>query len=445
MRLWPKSLVGRNALLIVGLMALAQLASAVLVNVLIVRPRTEQITDAMVRNVGAIRAGLRALPVGERAAFIDAFRQQRQLTFAAPGAASESAAAPRLTRLERALVRSMSTRLAGDDGEIAWRRDADQSLALRLRIDDRAYWLPLPGAVPVREFTGAWLAASIAAALLAVGGALAIQRRIERPLRELVRAAETLGRGARPEPLAEDGPEEIATVSRSFNQLVKSLDAIERDRALMLAGVSHDLRTPLTKLRLGVEILAGDAEAGIAASLVRSVAEMDAVIGQFLDFARVDDSAVPLERGSLDAIAGDVAAAFADQGQAIAFAPGDATTISMRTPLVRRAVVNLVENAVRHGRPPVTLVTGHDEAWAWVDVVDAGDGIAAADIETIKQPFRRAGPARSGAPGAGLGLAIVERVARSHGGELQLLPTSPQGLRARLRLPRSARRTIRPP
>ena len=187
-------------------------------------------------------------------------------------------------------------------------------------------------------------------------------------------------------------------MGRSFNQLVKSLDAIERDRALMLAGVSHDLRTPLTKLRLGVEILAGDAEAGIAASLVRSIAEMDAVVGQFLDFARRRQRC----------------------------ADG-----------VRRAIVNLVENAVRHGRPPVTLATGSDGTWAWVD---AGDGIAAADVEALKQPFRRAGTARSGAPGAGLGLAVVERIARLHGGELQLLPSSPHGLRARLRLPRSTPR-----
>ena len=182
---------------------------------------------------------------------------------------------------------------------------------------------------------------------------------------------------------------------------MKSLDAIERDRALMLAGVSHGLRTPLTKLRLAVEILAGDAEAGIAASLVHSIAEMDAVVGQFLDFARRRQRC----------------------------ADG-----------VRRAIVNLVETAVRHGRPPVTLATGSDGTWAWVDVVDAGDGIAAADVEALKQPFRRAGTARRGAPGAGLGLAIVERIARLHGGELQLLPTSPHGLRARLRLPRSTPR-----
>lgn len=107
---------------------------------------------------------------------------------------------------------------------------------------------------------------------------------------------------------------------------------------------------------------------------------------------------------------------------------------------MRRAIVNLVENAVRHGRPPVTLATGSDGTWAWVDGVDAGDGIDAADVEALKQPFRRAGTARSGAPGAGLGLAIVERIARLHGGELQLLPSSPHGLRALLRLTRSTPR-----
>ena len=305
---------------------------------------------------------------------------------------------------------------------------------LRLRIDDRSYWMTLPSVLVAREFTGAWFAASAVAAVLAILGALAIQRRIGRPLQALVRAAGALGDGARPEPLDEDGPLEIAVVSRSFNRLVRRLEATEKERALMLAGVSHDLRTPLTKLRLGVEIIAGDAEPAIAASLNRSIEEMDQIVGQFLDFARVDDSALPLEPLSLATLARDVAAAFADQGQPVVMDIGDDTIVSMRRPLVRRAVVNLVENALRHGRAPIVVGTGHDGTFAWIEVTDAGDGIAAADVEAMKQPFRRAGADRSGAAGAGLGLTIVERVARSHGGDLQLVPAAPHGLRARLRL-----------
>jgi two-component system osmolarity sensor histidine kinase EnvZ len=204
----------------------------------------------------------------------------------------------------------------------------------------------------------------------------------------------------------------------------------------MLAGISHDLRTPLTKLRLGVELLASESEAEIAASLTRSIEEMDAIVGQFLDFARVDDSAMPSERASLDVLGRDVAASFADHGQTIELALVAVPAVSMRKPLVRRAIANLVENAFRHGRAPVCMRTGSDAHWAWLEVADAGDGIAATEVEAMKQPFRRAGTARSGPPGSGLGLSIVERVAQGHGGGLDLLPAEPHGLRARLRLPR---------
>jgi two-component system osmolarity sensor histidine kinase EnvZ len=434
MRLWPRSLVGRNALLIVALMVLAQIISSILVRELIVKPRLEQIADAVARNVSAMRAGLEALPPDERQVFLDAFGRRGTL---APAERDASSSSPtRLSALERMFVRSVSARLAADDTEVIWRRDADQGLALRLRIDTQAYWLTLPSVLAAREFTGAWFVASLAAALLALLGALAIQRHIGQPLRSLVHAAEALGQGARPEPLAEDGPLEIATVGRSFNQLVRRLDATERERAFMLAGISHDLRTPLTKLRLGVEILTSETEPELAASLNRSIEEMDTIVGQFLDFARVDDSAMPMTSVALDGLARDVAASFADHGQTLMLALVPVPALAMRAPLVRRAVANLVENAFRHGRAPVRLCTGFDAQQVWIEVIDAGDGIASADIDAMKQPFRRADTARGGAPGSGLGLSIVERIAQNHGGGLELLAMKPHGLRARLRLPR---------
>ncbi|MEO8525163.1 MAG: ATP-binding protein [Caldimonas sp.] len=433
MTLWPQSLVGRNAMLIVGLILLAEVGSAVLVRQLIVKPRVEQIAESVARNVASARAGLAALPPSEREAFLAAF--SRRATPGVPGTApAPRTAAARLSSIDRLFVRSVSARLAAEDMDVIWRRD-DNSLSLRLRIDGAPYWLALPGVLPERAFTGAWLVASVTAALLALVGALAIQRRIERPLRALVRAARTLGGGGRPEPLPEDGPTEIATVSRSFNQLVHTLDAAERERAIMLAGISHDLRTPMTKLQLGIEIVGDGIEPELSASLKRSIAEMDAVVGQFLDFARADESALPLESTRLDAIAREVAASFADHGQALVLEASSVPVLMLRAALIRRAVSNLVENALRHGRPPVVLRTGRDAAAAWIEVVDQGPGIAPAEVEAMKRPFHRAGSARSGAAGAGLGLAIVERVARSHGATLELMPETPHGLRARLRFP----------
>jgi len=112
--------------------------------------------------------------------------------------------------------------------------------------------------------------------------------------------------------------------------------------------------------------------------------------------------------------------------------------LALREESVRRAIGNLVENAFRHGAGPVVLRTGHDAACAWIEVADAGPGIAPAEFEAMKRPFRRAEAARGGSAGAGLGLAIAERAARAHGGRLELMAALPHGLRARLVLPFAA-------
>ena len=428
----PRSLFGRNVLLIVSLIVLAQIGSALLVRELILRPRLDLIAEGLARNIAAIRAGLVALPVPQRASFVDEFNRRGLL--GAREAPPESTRQPSLTLLERRFVRTISQRVAAEGTEIVWRREAGGSFALRLTIDGAPYWVVLPGVLPAREFTGAFVAATLTSALLALIGALAIQRRLNRPLERVVAAAGELARGAAPRPLPEDGPTETASLARSFNQLVASLTRADHERALMLAGVSHDLRTPLAKLRLGVEIVRDRIEPELVASMERSVAEMDAIVGQFLDFARgvADEPAVS---GDLNALACDVAAACGDHGQTVQLELGAPAALRMRPQALRRAVVNLVENAFRHGRAPVRLRTGRDAGWAWIDVLDDGDGIAADQVEALRQPFRRAETSRSGAPGAGLGLAIVERVAREHGGTLELARAQPRGWCARLKLP----------
>lgn len=434
MNLLPRSLLGRNALLIVVLIGLGQLGGALLVREMVLKPRLAQIADSVARNVSAVREGLAAIPPESRAAFVDRFNR-RTLEDQASKAKAQARFAMLLTPLERSFVRTVSARLAAADGaEALWRRESSGNLSLRLTVEGGDHWIVLPNALPAREFTGAWLAVSVGSALLALIGALWFQRRLNRPLARVVTAARTLAAGQAPTPLPEDGPTEIATVSRSFNHLVDSLQQADRERALMLAGVSHDLRTPLTKLRLGVEILGSAAEPIVTASMARSIEDMDGIVGQFLDFAR-SGSDEPLAPASLDVLAREIAGVYADHGPALALVLGGTPPAMLRPQAIRRAMTNLIENAWRHGRPPVTFATGVANGALWFEVVDCGDGVDLAQAESLKQPFRRSGSARSGPPGAGLGLAIVQRIVQMHGGRFDLLAAEGRGLRARVQLP----------
>lgn len=433
MRWTPRSLFGRNALLIVVLIVLGQLASGLLMRQMMIEPRLDQIADGVARSVVAVRAGIMALPPAQRADFVDGFNRR---SLAAAGTAPGAATGFRLplSPIERSFVRSVSARLERQGVEAVWRREAGGSLALRLSLEGVDHWVVIPGVLPAREFTGAWIAVSVVSALLALAGGLWFQRRLNRPLMQMVAAATTLAHGRQPEPLPEDGPTEVATLGRSFNRMVASLQQAERERALMLAGVSHDLRTPLTKLRLGVEILGGAQEAAVTTSMIRSIEEMDLIVGQFLDFARNEQDGEPLEAASLDQLAAEVGAQYADHGKPLTLTLGQTPAVPLRQRALRRVMVNLIENAWRHGRAPVGLSTGADAGSVWFEVSDRGDGVAPAEVETLLQPFRRGEKARGGPPGAGLGLAIVQRVVKEHGGSFELRPRAGGGTLARVSL-----------
>lgn len=447
--LWPRSLLGRNLLLMAVLIVLGQLCAAVLVRQMIFTPRVAQVAEGVARNVAALRAGLQALPPPQRQAFVQAFNDQAAQTQARARAAAPDTWRAVLSPLERQFVRAVAQQLDAAQGtrvaaspDPVWRRDSSGVLSLRVVHEGaqgpETYWLHLPSVFPTREFTGAWLMATLASMALALAGAWWLQRHLNQPLQRVVQAAQRLAQGQPPEPLPEDGPTEIATVARSFNQMADSLAQADRERALMLAGVSHDLRTPLTKLRLGVEIAGPRVDSPLAASMARSIDEMDGIVAQFLDFARAaepeDAVAAPLNE-----LARAVAEAQADHGRVLGLELSALPDVPVRPQALRRAVDNLVENAWRHGAPPVVLRTGVEEGGAavWIEVADAGPGIAPEALDRLRQPFARgSGAARSGTPGAGLGLAIVESVARSHAGRLEPHGGGGgPGLRARLVLP----------
>lgn len=301
--------------------------------------------------------------------------------------------------------------------------------------DPDDFWVMLPSERVLQPWARDWLMWGGGALIVALLGAFVIVSRINTPLRNLARSARLVGRGRTPPVLSETGPLEIATVAKAFNQMTGDLARTDADRTLILAGVSHDLRTPLARLRLGVE-MSGAPEAAIL-PMVSDIEEMDRIIGQFLDYGRGDPNE-PLHPVDLVKLVDDLAEPYRLRGIDIRVKRCSPPLVvpGLALPL-RRAIANLIDNALRYGGEgqPVDVILSADEDEAIVEVADRGPGIPEYEIDRLRHPFTRLDSARSDTKGAGLGLAIVDRIMASHEGRMDLLPRPDGGLRALLRIP----------
>lgn len=308
-------------------------------------------------------------------------------------------------------------------------------VSFRLDPEDKEdYWVMLPAERLQQTRAIEWLTWGGGALLAALLGAYLIVSRISVPLRNLARSARVVGSGRTPPHLPETGPQEIATVATAFNQMAGDLARTDADRALILAGVSHDLRTPLARLRLGVE-MSGAAEPEVMA-MVADVEEMDRIIGQFLDFGRGEPQE-PLQSFDLSRLVADLVEPYRLRGIDIRMdLPGPLMLTARSLPL-RRALANLIDNSIRYAgdKKPIDVHLAAYDREAVLEVADRGPGIPENEMDRMRHPFTRLENARSNTKGAGLGLAIVERIIRSHDGRLELLPRPGGGLRALLRLP----------
>ena len=284
-----------------------------------------------------------------------------------------------------------------------------------------------------------WIGWGALTLLLAFAGGWAVVRRINRPLAEAAKVAVRVGRGDFAARLDEHGPDELAVLARAFNRMTADLGEQESDRTLLLAGLSHDLRTPLARLRLAVEMQVEDAHEREA--MIRDMDDMDTLSRQFAEFARSE--AETARQVDLDALCNELAASFAVRKLSVAVR-GTLGSAAVPAHGLRRSLANLLENAHRHGQPPVELELARTADAIRITVVDHGAGITEAELETAKRPFWRGNAARTGARGTGLGLAIAERYARQAGGSLTLSNRNP-GLAACLSLPLASPACPAPP
>jgi two-component system osmolarity sensor histidine kinase EnvZ len=301
-------------------------------------------------------------------------------------------------------------------------------------IDDDLFWVRIPRTRIERRESLRWIGWGAFVLGLALVGAWLIVFRVNRPLNALTRAAEAMGRGTVPPAVPETGPAEISTLSRAFNQMAADLKRLDDERALLLAGVSHDLRTPLSRIRLGLEMLDEKGDASLKPGMEKDIEDIDAAISQFLDFARTNEGETVSAEGDLNALVRGACERSERNGMAVRMDLAPLPPLPLQPVAMQRLVINLIENALRHGGPAVDVRTAAENGRAVVEVLDRGPGIPSAQAEEMLRPFTRMDAARS-TPGTGLGLAIVDRIARQHGAEVRLLPREGGGLRARVELP----------
>ena len=298
--------------------------------------------------------------------------------------------------------------------------------------EEDEYWLMLPREHVKTRFPWYWLAWGGVSLMLALLFAWLIVSRITQPMRELSRAAREVGRGRHPEAIPEHGASELVQLARTFNRMSGALKQIDSERAEILAGISHDLRTPLARLRLELEMSIDDATARDAA--VEDIEQMNGIIAQFLDYAR-DESGETFEVVDINSLVESYGNVPKRSASAVDIAMSDLPPARINRRALSRALNNLVENARKYADDPLRIETRVENGEIVIDVLDRGPGIPENEIERLKRPFTRLENARSNVGGTGLGLAIVDRAIRLHGGVFDLLPRNGGGLIARLRLP----------
>lgn len=307
------------------------------------------------------------------------------------------------------------------------------TLALAVELGDGRWLVGRTGPLAPPPGWGApyLVALALTAVFVSLAAVWAV-RRLTRPLSALAEAADAFGRGLDGAPLPETGPPEIRRTVHAFNLMRERLRRFVEDRTRMLAAIGHDLRTPLTSLRLRAEFVEDEET---RQKIVETLDEMQRMVEAALAFLREEAASEPARDVELRALVESVVADFADLGGEVELAEGGALTLRCRPDSLRRALRNLLENALRYGRRArVRIESAAREVRIVVE--DEGPGIPPEMLERVFEPFVRVEASRSRETGGiGLGLAIARTIARSHGGDVRLANRPEGGLRAELVLP----------
>lgn len=256
---------------------------------------------------------------------------------------------------------------------------------------------------------------------------------VTRPLAGLVKSVEQFGREGSTGPVAEEGPVEIRRAARAFNLMQERLHRFVEDRTTMLAAISHDFRTILTRLRMRVH---GVADPEMQSAMLHDIGLMDAMVASSLSFVRDDVLQEKVERVDLSSVLESLCDEFADMSRQVSYEGPADYRFRCRPLALSRAISNLIENAIKYGSSAIVRLLPIGSSAVQITVEDDGPGIPQSEREKVFEPFYRIDTARTmNVEGVGLGLSIVRTIVHAHGGKIELLDQVPRGLRVQIQLP----------
>lgn len=417
MRLLPRSAFGQTVFLIGLLLLINQLVSYLSVAFYVIKPTTQQINHLIAKqikvvfiDVGHTKSVLSTELTArfQQATGIDVYTEQQALQHGLDQAIYYDYFSDLMSR---ELGGPAEVRVAQGDTYAFWVRPPQAP----------HYWVKVPlTGLDETDFSPLTFYL-LMIGVLSVGGGWLFARQLNRPLKSLQQAALQVGRGEFPPPLAEHkGSTEVIAVTKAFNYMARGIRQLEQDRALLMAGVSHDLRTPLTRIRLASEMMQ-EPDSWIRDGIINDIDDMNAIIDQFIDYLR-HHKEEPGQKENLNTLVRELMQAEHLQQRRITTALAeDLPDVTLRRIAIKRLLNNLLENALRYSDGDIEISTGFERnrKRVYLQIRDHGPGIPEDQMKAMFEPFTQGDIAR-GSGGSGLGLAIIKKIVDMHHGDITL-------------------------
>jgi signal transduction histidine kinase len=430
---WPRTLFARLALILVVGLALAQTFSFLLT----MRERDDSMTNVMMgyveREVASSVALLDHLPANERAEWLPRLARRSYVFILGPGVTGEPPDAKLSERFAKSIGEGIGRRYPLTVNAVPGDRERFQ---VHLKLSDGS-----PLTIDMRPMVGApmsgWLPLVLTLQLVVLGACCWLAVRLATgPLKQLARAADTLGPDLKAKRLPESGPEEVAHAAKAFNAMQDRVAMYMTQRMQILAAITHDLQTPITRMRLRVDVMDDDAT---GAKLQQDLKEMESLVKEGVTYARTlhGTNEAP-RRIDADALFESIVDDYLDAGQEVTLRGSIGGALMAPPQALKRVVGNLIDNAIKYAGAAEIEVRTHDDR-AVISVLDRGPGIPAESLEAVFEPFvRLEGSRNRQTGGTGLGLAIARQLTLAMDASLTLHPREGGGLEARLVLKKAA-------